>query len=39
MPSALKNETQYSLWNMEPVPTGSPMPVKGTKTECDKPNV
>jgi tRNA(Ile)-lysidine synthase TilS/MesJ len=27
MLSALKNEAQYSLWNMAPVPANSPLPV------------
>jgi len=35
MLSALKNEAQYSLWNMAPVPPNSPMPAKGTNEPCE----
>ena len=35
MLSALKNEAQYSLWNMEDVPASSPLPKKGTSDECE----
>jgi tRNA(Ile)-lysidine synthase TilS/MesJ len=35
MLSALKNEAQYSLWNMAPVPANSPFPAKGENDPCE----
>ena len=35
MLSALKNEAQYSLWNMEAIQPTSPDPTKGMTDECE----
>ena len=35
MLSALKNEAQYSLWNMGDIPATSPLPTRGTSDECE----